>query len=1126
MWRYDAARSAASPEQLPRELRLQWVRRYPPLKSAWKDLRLWFDRYYQPVVMGKTLFLGSSLTDAVVAIDTDTGARKWRFWTDAPVRFAPVAAAGKVYVASDDGYLYCLDAASGKLLWKFRGATTDRKLIGNERLISAWPARGGPVLVDGTVYFAAGIWPFMGVSVHALDARTGKPIWTNRECNSLFRVVDHKYRDYVGISPQGYLVVVGDRLIVPCGRAWPAVFDRKTGKLIHFAQGQELEFTKGTPWVRKSDWEGNWRVVAGARRFFNTVDYNGRAIGGIFDAATGRIVEMMSASKLPDELVIAGHVLYGADKNVRAFHGAQRKIDARTGLQLTQRWVCKTPARVLIKAGSRLYAGAPNVVKVIDVPSDDGPPEVSWRAPVKGDPRSLVAADGKLFVVTAEGGLYCFGPKEGKGREYAPAAKRGAKSADKWTRQAARILESTGATEGYCIVLGIGDGRLVEELARRSKLDIIAVDADEKKIRAARRLLDQSGLYGKRAAAFAAPPLAIDFSPYLASLIVAETAETLGMSSENSAGKIFRLLRPYGGKLCVRTTADEHRGFARWVAGAKLPGAKVARAGDFSVLERAGALAGSADWTHEYYDAARTLCSPDALVRPPLGVLWFGGPTEQIFLRPLIIPRYYPAPQVVGGRLFAQSMKTLYAADVYTGRLLWEIPLPDPKEVFDVYRVRTPGYTSVSLEDGLYVACGELCMRLDPATGKKLAEFRLPGEGPRGEKPYWVQFAAWDDLLIATAAFPNRFWDSGYASLRKHGLTGPEFARLLEWAAALKTAGKIKKRKGESSNALYERTIREILESENFSANFPEDLRRALAKGVALRLNTGDRIVAVNRYSGKVLWTREAAWGFIHLNNQLGNPRVESVAVGGGKVFCVDGMPKRYVQMMRRRGMAPKREPRLLALDARTGELLWSTPDVNGSAWTWVACAKKHDAVVTGGGYALQVFNGSDGVELWSKRVLNNRTSIIHDGRIIIMTMKGDLSGSSLGSAYDTMYRTWTIYDLLTGEEKGRFEAPGAYCGVATGATELILFRATSAAYYDFKTQSVRNLSAFRTGCSINLIPAGGVVSAPAYSNHCWCNYPIFTSLALVHTPELPRWVKLSPQTGRLPLLKKEKTAR
>ena len=109
MWRYDANRSAASPHQLPDQLHLQWVRDYPPASPAWEDPvnldRMPFDRVYEPVVVGRTMFLGSTRNDSLVALDTRTGAEKWQVQVGGPVRFPPVAYAGAVYFVSDDGYL-------------------------------------------------------------------------------------------------------------------------------------------------------------------------------------------------------------------------------------------------------------------------------------------------------------------------------------------------------------------------------------------------------------------------------------------------------------------------------------------------------------------------------------------------------------------------------------------------------------------------------------------------------------------------------------------------------------------------------------------------------------------------------------------------------------------------------------------------------------------------------------------------------------------------------------------------------------------------------------------------------------------------------------------------------------
>ncbi len=142
MWRYDASRSAASPQELPKKLHLQWSRSYPTQRPAWPDQPLMpFDTSYEPIVVGHTLYVGSSRIDSVTAIDTRSGEEKWRFHADGPVRSAPAAWDGKIFFVSDDGYLYCLNGDSGELLWKFRGGPSDRKILGNERLISMWPAQ-------------------------------------------------------------------------------------------------------------------------------------------------------------------------------------------------------------------------------------------------------------------------------------------------------------------------------------------------------------------------------------------------------------------------------------------------------------------------------------------------------------------------------------------------------------------------------------------------------------------------------------------------------------------------------------------------------------------------------------------------------------------------------------------------------------------------------------------------------------------------------------------------------------------------------------------------------------------------------------------------------------------------
>ncbi len=239
---------------LPAVLHLRWVRDLPPPRPAWPDQpKMPFDVAPKPATAGNAVIVPSTVTDGVTAFDAEDGHQLWSFTTDGPVRLAPAVWNDRVFVASDDGYLYCLDAAGGHLLWKFRGGPSGRKVLGNGRLISTWPARGGPVVADGTVYFAAGVWPFMGIFIHALDANSGEVVWTNDGDGSTYRKQPHQADSFGGVAPQGTLAVAGDKLLVPGGRSVPACLDRKTGKILHYRLADNSKLGGGSEILPDTD---------------------------------------------------------------------------------------------------------------------------------------------------------------------------------------------------------------------------------------------------------------------------------------------------------------------------------------------------------------------------------------------------------------------------------------------------------------------------------------------------------------------------------------------------------------------------------------------------------------------------------------------------------------------------------------------------------------------------------------------------------------------------------------------------------------------------------------------------------------------------------------------------------
>jgi len=1023
MWRCNANRGADTPHGLPPALHLLWVREYPRLATAWTDQpRLRFDKAYSPVVMGKTMFVGSSRNDSIRALDTETGAERWTFYADGPVRFAPVAWRGKLYFACDDGHLYCLNAAKGTVLWKFRGGPDDRKVIGNHRLISAWPVRGAPALIDGKVYFAAGVWPFMGIFIYALDAETGKVVWSNDSTGSMYTLRPHHSPAFSGLAPQGYLAAVGDDLLVPNGRTTVARMNRKTGELVyHHATGS-----------------GTYHLAAAGRFFFNA--------GTLFETKTGKPLNLRSNYGLviTDKMICATGPF-----SVRAYDIAgvavkeveDRWRRVRSVIDVKRRWRVLLPQYVasLIKAGSRLYAGGRDLLVAIDLPKEGGP-KISWRGQVEGTVVELLAADAKLFAVTLEGRIHCFGAKEAPPKKYPLRNTSPARPADEWTGKARAVLKAAGVSEGYCVALGVGSGRLIEDLARRSKLHIIAVEPDPKKADRVRRSLDAAGLYGSRVAVLVGDPLACALPPYLASLVVSEDTTARGLA-ENAPllKKAFAALRPYGGVACLVGAERSRRGLASAAKAAGLAGAQVRGSEGLVLLRRVGPLPGSADWTHQYADAANTGCSEDDLVRAPLGLLWFGGPSNRE-----VLPRHGhgPSPQIVGGRLFIEGANMFRAVDVYTGRLLWQISLPGVGAVYDNTNhqpgANARGSNYVSAPDSVYLIYRKKCLRLDPGTGRRLAGFTLPGNpGEKGD-PSWGFITVYKNILIAGAD-------------------------------PISVSG--------------------LFEERNLG-------RQPI--GLYLDGTSSERIVAMNRFSGKVLWQRRARYGFIH----------NSIIAGGGKVFCIDRprIPRGLLPDTERGEERPVPGSALWALDATSGRPAWSkTRNVFG---TWLGYSKHRDLLLEAGRASrdmvwdeassrMAVFRAKDGTVLWDKPNRYNGPCLLHGDTIITQSK---------------------AYSLLTGERKMRRHpltgqlTPWGYvrnygCGTSRAGRHLLTFRSAAAGYFDLaRDGGTGNFGGFKSGCTSNLIPANGVLNAPDYTRTCNCGYPNQTSLALVHTPGLDTW--------------------
>ncbi|MCA9145871.1 MAG: PQQ-binding-like beta-propeller repeat protein [Planctomycetales bacterium] len=927
MWRNDAVRSGSSSAELPAQLHLQWRRQLPTPMPAWpNEARLHFDASYEPVVSGSRMFVGSMIDGSVAAFDCATGNELWRFYTNGPVRLAPAAFGERVCFGSDDGWLYCVDAGTGELVWKVFGAPEDREPyhhLGNARLVSFWPVRGGPVVADGIVYFGAGIWPTLGVFIHAVDADSGRVIWTNDNSHAIENVrVDHNYLQESGLSPQGHMLVSGDMLIVPNGRSMPARLDRKTGKLHYFVQG----YRNGDSRVVVS---GDIALV-GSTGVVSLDD--GREIASRWAAAgedapqgwSGPKADLFEGPLFPYKFlpgcdyrsVIDGHIAYGIDNGTvyaydmhsattslqdQQFNGQDIKParwDAPTLWKLDTAFAGKKlETRSLLKAGNRLYGHSGQNLFAIELNSDvNKPGKVVWTKELAAEPTSMLAANDRLFVVTSDGTIHCFGGESVEPKQFASAKAAEQAQPDEATELTKSLIEAAAVNDGYAIVAGLKTGRLVEELLSQSQFNVIAIDDDANAINRLRRTFGMDERFQTRFQAIVGDPVDVKLPPYLANLIVTEDADKLQLGSESRLSAVYENLRPYGGALCLSKDVLPSDILQVVVTPERLAGVQSHSTDKLLIVRRTGPLPGSSVWSHETGDAARSFYSRDELVQAPLAVLWYGDGRDHGFYKRKDYGHGLK-PQVAGGRLFALQVatNTLKSVDAYTGRLLWSRQLGGSARY-------------ASMPDAVYVADERKCLVLDSASGAIRHSFEVAVDQPPAVPVSASDIRVGDDTILIAVRFNNE--------------NGIEKGR---WNSEL--------------------------------------------------------IVALDRATGEQLWSRPATLRY--------NTAAIAVS-GGRVFCIDSHSPAEIGFMSRRGEDVSTLPSTILALDARSGRELWKTVRADPPATLtslhfmslrtqddWLAYSTDHDLVI--GGKANQTFalNASSGEQVWRKPVRGQQPLIL-----------------------------------------------------------------------------------------------------------------------------------------------------
>jgi len=164
-YRHDPARSGTTSAAVSVKLKRSWQSRIGGTLSSL-------------VMADGRVFVADIDRHTVHALDAATGKGLWHYTAGGRVDSPPTVWQGRVLFGSADGFVYCLQAVDGALVWRFRAAPADRRLTAYGQVESVWPVHGSVLVREGVVTCVAGraMWLDGGLHLLRIGADTGRKL--------------------------------------------------------------------------------------------------------------------------------------------------------------------------------------------------------------------------------------------------------------------------------------------------------------------------------------------------------------------------------------------------------------------------------------------------------------------------------------------------------------------------------------------------------------------------------------------------------------------------------------------------------------------------------------------------------------------------------------------------------------------------------------------------------------------------------------------------------------------------------------------------------------------------------------------------------------------------------------
>jgi len=309
---------------------------------------------------------------------------------------APFYDAGRLYVGDDDGWAHCLRAADGKLIWKFRAALGSERVVGYGRFMSAWPANNGVLVDKGVAYLTAGFFPREGGCLYALDAASGKGLWTR-----------DRARMRQGLDCFGGAMAMGDSILyVPTvGGAPIGVYVKGPDHKLFDRLAWHGAFCPTGQWVMTV---GDEAVVGSADRQFTHHVATFKDLRRRLPVVTDQAIYLRDGRHLSAEKRSAYKVHFKSGWFTAVKSSRPARVTASTDpADMLWKATGRGQTDAVILAGDTLLSASAGAI----IATEAATGKTLWTAPVAGKVTDLAFAAGRLLAVTDRGAVICLTAK-------------------------------------------------------------------------------------------------------------------------------------------------------------------------------------------------------------------------------------------------------------------------------------------------------------------------------------------------------------------------------------------------------------------------------------------------------------------------------------------------------------------------------------------------------------------------------------------------------------------------------------------------------------------------------------------------------------------------------------------